>query len=163
MDHYLDRARGTQLYTGKKMRSRFLLGSLALTTCLTRQAIVVAPKPSVRADSVARGAFARSALDLLEQVANADSLDLVAVGATGRECFTRRDFHVCGHMQDSVVIIEFVQGGTSSFSDGNKMSSSSSRTRLVRTEFESVRRTEASVRTSHRSIALTGAERFQVS
>jgi hypothetical protein len=120
MDHYLDRARGTQLYTGKKMRSRFLLGSLALTTCLTRQAIVVAPKPSVRADSVARGAFARSALDLLEQVANADSLDLVAVGATGRECFTRRDFHVCGHMQDSVVIIEFVQGGTSSFSDGNE-------------------------------------------
>lgn len=102
------------------VRLRPLLGTLALTTCLTRQAIVVAPPPAVRADSLARAVFARSALNALERVAKEDSLEQWSMNDVNRECFSKRNFHVCGHMQDSVVLIEFAQGGMTNFTDRNE-------------------------------------------
>jgi hypothetical protein len=102
------------------MRSHFLLGTLALTTCLTRQAIVVAPSPIVRADTVARAAFAGSALNLLERVARDDSLEPWITTGAGPECFGSGNFHMCGFVQDSVLKIEFTQGGVRSFSERNE-------------------------------------------
>ena len=102
------------------MRSRFLVGTLVLTTCLTRQTLVVAPTPTVRADSLARTAFAEAAIDLLERVAIADSLEPRGIRGIGRGCFARSNFDVCGHMEDSVVMIEFTQGGTGRFTDRNE-------------------------------------------
>jgi len=90
-----------------------LLATLALTSCLTREAIVVAPTPAVRTDSLARASFARSAMDLLERIAIEDSLKPLPASGRGRECFEKDTFDLCGSMQDSVVRIEFVQGGTS--------------------------------------------------
>jgi len=69
-----------------------LLATLALTSCLTREAIVVAPTPAVRTDSLARASFARSAMDLPggEGVLREGHFRFVRVDAFGerrvREC-----------------------------------------------------------------------------
>lgn len=55
-------------------------------------------------------------MDFLERVAREDSLEPWPVWGTGPECFGRGNFHLCASIQDSLVKIEFVQGGTS-FSD----------------------------------------------
>jgi len=100
-----------------------LLATLALTSCLTREAIVVAPTPAVRTDSLARASFARSAMDLLERIAIEDSLKPLPASGRGRECFEKDTFDLCGSM------------------------------RLVSAEFVSAVRTEACVRVQRRSIA----------
>src|ERR1051326_6146512 len=94
------------------MRSRAIVSTLALTSCIKIQTFVVAPRPAIRSDSAARAAFATSAMALLEQVAREDSLtpqqpdDWTA-------CVRNQDsrFRVCGRMDDSVMRIRFWQGG----------------------------------------------------
>jgi hypothetical protein len=98
------------------MRSRAIVSTLVLTSCLAGQTIVVAPRPVVRSDKAARAAFATSAMALLEQIARADSLEPVVPQDQLSEwttCFQHREpgFRVCGRMEDSVMRIQFAQKG----------------------------------------------------
>lgn len=90
-----------------------MLGTLALTSCFKIQTFVVAPRPAVGADSAARAAFATSALALLEQIAREDSLTPAEQKYDWTACFRNQDsrFRVCGRMEDSVMRLQFRQGG----------------------------------------------------
>jgi hypothetical protein len=98
------------------MRSRLMLGTVALTSCFAVQTVVVSPRPVVRSDSLSRAAVATSAMALLEQVAREDSLEPSdsAVGYQHwTECFWNQKsrLRLCGRMEDSLVRIQFTQGG----------------------------------------------------
>ena len=95
------------------MHSRLMLGTLALTSCIRIQTFVIAPRPVVGSDSAARVAFATSAMALLEQTAKEDSLTPTEQKQDWTACFRSPDswFRVCGRMDDSVMRIQFRQGG----------------------------------------------------
>ena len=93
------------------MRSRAMLGALALTSCISGQEVLVAPRPAVSADSASRTAFAMSAMALLERVASEDSLertddsrtqtDSIPMDRSWAACYERAGFRLCGRMEDS--------------------------------------------------------------
>lgn len=98
-------------------RSRALAGILTLTSCMAMQTVVVAPRPVVRGDAAARAAFAKSAMDTLEQVAREDSLEPhVPQDELGvwTACFQhpKTRFRVCGRMEDSIMRIQFTEPGS---------------------------------------------------
>lgn len=98
------------------MRSRLMLGTLALTTCFGMQTVVVSPRPVVLSDSLSRAAFATSAMALLEQIAREDSLE-PSDSEVGYQhwtaCFWNQAsrLRLCGRTEDSLVRVQLVQGG----------------------------------------------------
>ena len=75
-------------------------------------AVVVAPRPAIRADSGARSAFTRSALELVDRVARREGLlPYNPQGAANQrrwqQCLGLQTFQVCGGEQDSMFRLTF--------------------------------------------------------
>ena len=96
------------------MRVLLVLGACLLAACDPKDyaAVVVAPRPAIRADSGAHAAFKRSAIALLDRVAMRNGLQpYVNADPESRwsECLQRQTLNVCAGPRDSVIEFRFWQ------------------------------------------------------